>query len=190
MAFRHEYTKALELLAQACEALHMQGFERPVLVGGAAVEFYTNSDVVSGDFDVITPHQKALEVELLKLGFTRPDHPGQLHRGVHHPEFLIGVEVVSGQVFDGLSDCDRHTIIDLATGKIEVISAEDIIADRMGQYNSAPNGVPEMLEQARYVYNLAEIQDLEYLDRRIREETANDFGLSEMLELIDENRHA
>lgn len=27
-------------------------------------------------------------------------------------------------------------------------------------------------------------------DRRIREETANDFGLSEMLELIDENRHA
>lgn len=189
MGFRPEYTKALELLALAFEALRKQGFGRPVLVGGAAVEFYTNSDIISGDFDIVTPHQRALEEELLKLGFTRPNQAGQLHRGVHHPDLLIGVEVVSGQLFDSLSDRDRHTIIDLATGKIEVIAAEDIIADRMGQYNSDPKGVPEMLAQARYVYNLAEIEDLEYLDRRIREETANDFGLSDMLELSDENRH-
>ena len=31
------------------------GYPRPILVGGAAVEFYTGGAVVSGDFDIVTP---------------------------------------------------------------------------------------------------------------------------------------
>jgi hypothetical protein len=52
--YRPEFVAALALLAEAFEEVVVAGFERPVLVGGAAVEFYTGGAVASGDFDVVT----------------------------------------------------------------------------------------------------------------------------------------
>ncbi len=44
--FREEYVKALELLAKAFECVAAKGRERPVIVGGAAVEFYTGGKIL------------------------------------------------------------------------------------------------------------------------------------------------
>ena len=45
---------------------------------------------------------------------------------------------------------------------------EDMIADRLSQYEAVPGGRPDMLEQAIALYDLAGGIDAEYLKRRVR----------------------
>lgn len=59
-----------------------------------------------------------------------------------------------------------------------VIAPEDIIAGRMGQY--ASGSAPDMLGQARAVFALCEGLDLAYMERRISEETAGEYGLQDL----------
>src|SRR5882724_9171336 len=99
MSFRKEFVDALTLLAAAFDRVVEQGYERPVLVGGGAVEFYTGGAVVSGDFDVVTDAQTVFEAALVELGFKREDRRGRLLRGLYHPMLDIGIEVVSGSLF-------------------------------------------------------------------------------------------
>jgi hypothetical protein len=66
MRFRKEYIEALELLGRAFDEMARAGFERPILVGGGAVEFYTAGGVVSGDFDIVTPTSGELDLAFLK----------------------------------------------------------------------------------------------------------------------------
>lgn len=66
------------------------GFARPVLVGGAAVEFYTGGAVVSGDFDIVAGSLGPIEAALIELGFVRENRQGHLLRGLYHPALLIG----------------------------------------------------------------------------------------------------
>lgn len=59
-----------------------------------------------------------------------------------------------------------------------MIAHEDIIADRMGQY--ASGSAPEMLGQARALFVLREGLDMDYMERRIREETGGDHGVQDL----------
>lgn len=185
MGFRPEFLTSLELLACAFEALEQSGRARPVVVGGAAVEFWTGGEVTTGDFDVATPHQKALEDELLALGFEKR---GGLDVGgfLSHPQTHMAVEVVSSSLFDGRADSSRVRIIDLQLGAVAVVSIEDIIADRMGQFVSTPQGVPEMKVQAIMLAQLAVGLDLTYLDRRIQEESSGDLGYGDLADWLKE----
>lgn len=61
-------------------------------------------------------------------------------------------------------------------GIIAVISLEDMIADRMGQY--ASGAAREMLAQAKTLFALYPDADLDYMDRRIREENCGDYGIN------------
>lgn len=63
----------------------------------------------------------------------------------------------------------------LGDGDIAVIRIEDMIADRLGQYASGT--APDMLQQARTLFGLYPDVDLDYINRRIREETAGDYGV-------------
>jgi hypothetical protein len=182
-AFRPAFIEALSLLAQACDDLADKGYERPVLVGGAAVEFHTGSFVVSGDFDFVTDNQLAFEEALIGHGFRREDRANRLLRGLHHPQLGLGVEVVSGRLFDGRSDLHRVQLVEIVDGKAVAIAAvEDLIADRMGQYASTRNRVPEMLDQAIQLFRLAEHVDESYLGKRIGEETGGELDLTYLKE--------
>lgn len=186
MAFRPEFVEALNLLAEACEALVKQGLPRPVLVGGGAVEFYTGGAVASADFDLVFPDTPtALEEELIKLGFERPLQPGQLIKGLIHPKLLIGIEVVSGALMDGYADREKLYFVETNKGGVDVISVEDLIADRLGAYLSSPQKVPEMREQAVFLFNLATIIDEAYLSKRIHEETNGDLSLDDLKKYCD-----
>jgi hypothetical protein len=177
--FRPEFIEALALLAKACDDVAARGFDRPILVGGAAVEFHTGSAVVSGDFDFVAADQRAFEEALIACGFRREDRRGRLLRGFYHPELSLGVEVVSGSLFDGRCDMRRVQLVEIIDGKVVAIApVEDMIADRMGQYISTVNRVPEMLDQAVKLFQLADTVDDTYLDRRIRDETAGELGLA------------
>ena len=175
MPYREAYTEALKLLGIAFDRVAENGMPRPVLVGGAAVEFYTQGFAVSGDFDLASPVQNAVEKELRAVGFQRP-RTGQLMRGLVHPDLLFGVEVVATVPFGGKADKDRYLLVDTGSGVVQMIAPEDIIADRMGQHASPPGGDPEMLGQAVAVYKLADSLDLDYLEKRIQDETSGRYS--------------
>ena len=174
--YRPEFEAALRLFAQVSEAMHRRGFLRPVLVGGAAVELYTGSAITTGDFDLATGRQDAFEEELQRVGFVRPSGPGAMTRGWVHPDLRLGFEVVSATLLDGMAERERVRRVTLEPeGTIEVLSVEDMIADRVGQYASGT--ARDRLDQARALFALFPDVDRAYLERRIRYESAGDHGL-------------
>jgi hypothetical protein len=74
--WRPEFEAALRLFARVSEAMAKKGYSRPILVGGAAAEFYSRSAINTGDFDLCTPRQDELEAELFEVGFVRPKGRG------------------------------------------------------------------------------------------------------------------
>jgi len=177
--FRPEFEAALQLFAKITEEIEAAGFQPPILVGGAAVELYSGSMIATGDFDVVTSRQDVLETALQHHGFVKPSGPGKSTRGWIHPELRLGFEVVGSSLMDGKADRSRVLLIDVADGEhFAVIAVEDLIADRMGQYHSGT--APEMLEQAKSLFKLYQGEDISYLERRIREETSNEYGIAEL----------
>ena len=175
--YRPEFAAALRLFAKVSEALHLGGFLRPILVGGAAVEFWSGSAVNTGDFDICTPQQSEFDAEMERHGFVRPVGIGQLLRGWVHPDLKLGFEVVASTPMDGSVDpAHIHLVQPIGdSGLFRVISVEDLIADRMGQFASGT--ARDRIDQARLLLALHPDADLDYLDRRIREETMGDHGV-------------
>jgi hypothetical protein len=178
-AYRPEFEQALRLFGRASEGMKARGLPAPVLVGGAVVEIYSKGSINTGDFDIVTPWQAELEDELLGLGFVRPEGPGQATRGLVHPGLGLGFEIVSASLLDGMADRERVRLIDLGEdGEAALISVEDMIADRMGQYASGT--APDMLVQARRLFALHRDADRHYMEKRIRHETAGDYGVEDL----------
>ncbi|WP_417810333.1 hypothetical protein [Thalassospira alkalitolerans] len=191
MAYRDDFVSVLELLSRAFDIVESKGFKRPVIVGGAAVELYTQGALVSGDIDIVTPWQVELEEALEMIGFVRSVGAGAFARGFQHLDLGFGVEIVGRTLMEGQADQDKILVIDLVDGgSVDFIAVEDLIADRMGQYNVPPAMRLDMLNQAAELLKLAETVDKAYLDRRISEETAGDFGLSFLEEHIDAQNDA
>jgi hypothetical protein len=157
-----------------------RGLPRPVLVGGGAAEYYSGSALMTGDIDVTSPVQPELEEELAKAGFIRPSGIGKSLRGWVHPRLNFGFEVVADVPMDGSVNAAHIALVDqLAPGAaLAIISVEDLIADRMGQY--ASGSAREMLGQARDLLHLHPNADLVYLEQRIREETFGDYGVQDI----------
>jgi hypothetical protein len=178
--YRPEFEAALRLLARISEGMHQRALQRPILVGGAAVEFWSLSAVTTGDFDLCTIRQDALEEEMIRAGFIRPAGAGQMLKGWIHPDLKLGFEVVADVPMDGNVDAAHVRLVEPAgeTALIRIISVEDLIADRMGQYASGT--APDRIEQARKLFALHPDADLDYLDRRIREESMGDYGLEDI----------
>jgi hypothetical protein len=144
------------------------------------VEFYTGSAIMTGDIDVTTPVQPELEEELQKLGFVRPSGPGKSTRGWVHPKIGLGFEVVGDSPMGDTPDPVRLRLVypDPNEPGLRVLSLEDMIADRMGQFASGT--APDMLDQARELYALAGVIDRDYLEQRIRTETVGDYGVEDL----------
>lgn len=176
--YRPEFEEALRVFAKVSEAVENAGFQRPVLVGGAAAELYSGSAIATGDFDVVTARQDVLEKALLEHGFEKPSGEGTLTRGWVHPDLQLGFEVVGSELLDGHADRDKIQLIAVQDGEqFAVISVEDLIADRMGQYHSGT--ATEMFQQAKTLFNLYKDADLSYMEQRIREETADKYGVAD-----------
>lgn len=175
--YRPEFEAALRLFARISTAMEERGLRRPILVGGAAVEFYSGSAISTGDFDICTPAQDALEEEMQRAGFVRPSGAGRSLRGWVHPELKLGFEVVADFPLDGNYDRSTLMLVErlVPDGAFVVLSVEDLIADRMGQWASGT--APDRLDQARTLYRLHPSADRAYLARRISEETMGEHGI-------------
>lgn len=160
--------------------MRAKGYTRPVLVGGAAAEYYTGSALATGDFDLCSPVQAELEEEMRRHGFIKPSGPGKSTRGWIHPELQLGFEIVADLPMDGNVDREHILLVeDVGDGlSFAIIAVEDLIADRMGQYASGT--ARDRLDQARLLLRLNPDADKVYLDRRIREESSGDYGVSDI----------
>ncbi len=97
-------------------------------------------------------------------------------RGWIHPELALGFEVVTSTLLDGMAERERVRLIDAGDGQtVSVISLEDIIADRMGQY--ASGSAPTMFAQAKELFDLYPAADLDYMETRILYETAGEYDI-------------
>jgi hypothetical protein len=181
--YRPEFVAALELLGRVCQRMVTTNPDTilPILVGGAVVEFDTAGQLHSGDFDFAGGSMIEFGTALEQEGFIQDKRHGRLHRpaGWYHPNQLIGVELVSGSLFDGRTDRSRLRVVSVNGGAITLAPTEDLIADRMGQWAANPTD-RSMLEQAILLLRLAETLDQSYLDVRIRQETTEDFGLADL----------
>lgn len=183
--FTPEFVEALRLIGSAMEEVRTAGRQCPVLVGGAALELWTTGRYVSGDFDLVVVDPTPMESALLARGFRREDRPGHLLRGLYHPELDLGVEFVSGRLFDGNADVARLRLVTIGPdSRVLVIPVEDVIADRLGQYVANPAGSRALLRQAVLAWSLADEIDRAYLDARIRTETIDTFDLARFEELM------
>jgi hypothetical protein len=170
---------ALAVLAQLNEDMSRRGLPRPILVGGAAAEYFSGSALMTGDIDLTSPVQPELEEELVRLGFVKPDGIGHTALGWIHPELKLGFEVVATTPMDGTVDCRLLLVEGVADdAAFAIIPIEDLIADRMGQYASGT--APEMLGQARTLFLLHPDLDMAYLERRVRQETGDDYGIADL----------
>mgnify|MGYP001611256379 CR=1 FL=1 len=78
-----------------------------------------------------------------------------------------------------MADRERVRMLEFAPdGEVSVISVEDMIADRMGQYASGT--AREMREQARRLFILHADADIDYMEQRIRYESAGDYGVADL----------
>lgn len=177
--YRPEFEAALRLFARVSQAMDVRGLPRPVLVGGAAAEYYSMSSLSTGDFDVTTPAQAEFEEELQRVGFVRPSGAGKSLRGWIHPDLAFGFEVVADVPMDGTIDSARMRLFEVGEGDVfRIIPVEDLIADRMGQFASGT--ARDRLDQARTLLELNADADIDYLDRRIREESCGDHGVEDL----------
>ncbi|MEN2987800.1 hypothetical protein WG926_05755 [Tistrella sp. BH-R2-4] len=169
--YRPAYLRALHVLAEASLRLKQAGVARPVLVGGAAVEFYSAAAFVSGDFDLVIPDQAALEAVLCEIGFERPDDGT---RGLQHVALNIAVEVVGRALLDGMGAMDRVVAITVAPGlPLLFIGCEDLIADRVAQADAGRHLDQDRFAQAAVLYRmLGDRLDRSYLDQQIRQQAA------------------
>jgi hypothetical protein len=144
---------------------------KPVLVGGAAAEFDSAGAITTGDYDLVTQDQAEVEAALMALGFEKP-RDGT--RGLHHYEANVGVEIVGSELLDGHADRTRILEVEIAEGLIiNLIGLEDLIADRVSQYQMNESTMRERLEQAIYLFNLLEAEiDKAYLDRQLATQTS------------------
>lgn len=177
---RPQLIAALAILARLNEAMVARGLPRPILVGGAAVEYYSGGAVMTGDIDVTSPVQQELEEELRRLGFEKPTGIGHTTLGWVLPTLGLGFEVVASTPMDGKVDYRRIVLVEgvAVDAAFAAIPVEDLIADRMGQYASGT--APVMLEQARILFRLHPDCDLTYLARRIEEETGGDHDIEDL----------
>ena len=168
-----EFWTILGLLAKASDRYHAATGCRAVIVGGAAVAFYTQGQILSGDFDIVADIN--FEQSLLAEGFQKETGTGKFLGGFFHPYALtLSVELVSGSLFDGKSDSAKllaFRVIEDADVLFPPI--EDMIADRLGQFASSKNKDVTMLHQATLLMKLASDYDRDYLIRRIVEETGD-----------------
>lgn len=143
-----------------------------ILVGGGAVEFYSDGWYVSGDLDIITTNRRKLASVLLELGYERLSERHYLNGGIF-------IDIV-GSYFDRRSD----EIAIKGTGlSLRVISLEDIILDRLCACVHWVSNTD--CEQAGYLLSAFQNKlDMNYLMKRATEDEVLD-KLEELLNEIN-----
>jgi hypothetical protein len=134
------------------------GAERPILVGGGAVELYTSVRFATGDLDIVAPDIDTCEMVLRALDFEQPANSG------HHVNRDIAalVEIHGGVLFKG------EEPIELVYRKVPLLiaSPEDCIAERLASYRRHGSSL-DLLNAFLISYHQRDRLDVEHLQARV-----------------------
>jgi len=133
---------------------------KPILVGGAAVEFYTFGGYATKDMDLVTDSVPALERSMIELGFTKDG------RYWIREDIDALIEVPDNAL---AGDADRVTEYSCAAGTVSIISPEDLIIDRL---NAAVHwkSQDDLRWATRVLVSQREAIDFDYLRARAEAE--------------------
>lgn len=125
----------IEPFAPISSEMARRAFGRPLTIGGAAVEICSGGIVATGDFDIMVARGDVLKQIFVEAGFERPRGAGIATSGWVYRNLCLGFEIVETVLLDSAADRNCARILSrLADDLLEIISVEDLIADRMGQY--------------------------------------------------------
>jgi predicted nucleotidyltransferase len=113
----------MAILSVLTEAMESEGI-RPILVGGKAMELYTQGNYLTYDTDLVLSGRETAHAILSELGFRK--RQGQRHW--YHEELEYAIEIPDDQLAGSM---DRVNRIELDGYQVTVIGFEDLIADRM-----------------------------------------------------------
>lgn len=128
--------RSVTIASVVAEALRAIG-QDPILVGGAAVEFYTQGGYTTEDIDMIAPGGAELARIMMNLGFTR------FGKDFVDEKNKIYIEFPGGS----LGDLEQAVRIQIGKRYLRIISLEDLIVDRLCSYKfwkSAVDGLNAM----------------------------------------------
>lgn len=109
--------------AVIAQALREVG-QDPVLVGGAAVEFYSEGGYTTRDIDLVAPGGIELQKIMKELGFSRKG------KDYIQEELKLYIEFPS----EALGLNERSDLLDVDGISLQIISIEDLIVDRLCAY--------------------------------------------------------
>lgn len=112
--------RGVRIAAVIAQALRQIG-QDPVLVGGAAVEFYSEGEYTTRDIDMVAPGGRELWVAMEQLGFARRG------KDFIHEAFEIYVEFPA----ETLGGERKSDSLDVDGMPLQIISIEDLIVDRL-----------------------------------------------------------
>jgi len=148
MALPDDFLHALVLIGRAAARYRAETGRQVVIVRGAAVSFYTQGVILSGDIDMVA--DIAFSAAMRAEGFAPDATPERLATATTylHPDVpRIGFQLVSGALFDGSTDRTRLQPVSLGGGaEVTLPPVEDMIADRLGQF-AASNGLSQEMRQ-------------------------------------------
>ena len=153
---KNKAKRGVRIAAVIAEALRSIG-QDPVLVGGVAVEFYTEGGYATADIDMLAPGGSALSQILKELGFER--------RGKDYlnEELEIYIEFPG----DFLEEGRKSNLLNVDGIPLKIISVEDLIVDRLCAYKywkSEIDGFSALL--------LLELEEID--EKRLQERAKNE----------------
>lgn len=128
--FDFSQTPMIELAAIVAEHLQSEGIH-VVLVGGLAVEIYTDNLYLTKDIDMINTNlqpAKQLANAMQTLGFTKQG------RVFVHPSTDVVVEFPSAPLSVGDELIKDTTYSDIGRRRLPILKVEDVVKDRLSAY--------------------------------------------------------
>jgi len=181
------FVGALQLLGRAAARLPY-GVPDPVLCGAAAVALYTGAFRSAWALDV-RADARALNAELIALGFHWRERPPDGDRGLWHPDLELGIDITESA--GTLTPAERSNILTVTLDagaseapepRLRVIGIEDLIAARIVRWlgQGARHGEASMTIQMLVGLGQAGIGGrlrAGYLQRRLACETVGEVVL-------------
>ena len=162
----------------------------PILVGGAAVEVYTQGLYASGDIDYVLPTSDEVRSVMQGLGFKRE---GRLFI---HPQFQLIIEFPSSFLEKG----ESYQEMEYRGVPVRIISLEDLMIDRLNAFKWArvsiegqnillmldryPDIVQKLQAKAKKHDVLDVLKKLIQLKKKIEKEKLNQKQATELLNNI------
>jgi len=154
--------KALYFTALLTKELENSGVV-PVLVGGGALEFYTQGNYMTLDIDLVVPGRDAIKSVIEMFGFSRS--PGE--KSWYSEELQLSVEVPDDTLAGSM---ERIVAVEVEEGlTVYIIGVEDLIIDRLNAYKWW-NSLNDGQWATAVVYIHYDDIDFKYLRQRAGEE--------------------